>query len=182
MDATKREALASSHISLVAAIAWSEMRASGTCGPIDDLRSAGLTGLAEAVNRFDDSRGVKFPAYAKLRIRGAIRDYRRDASLLTRSEMAAKSTAQRRLVPETEARKVAATGPRPDSLVETRERRERVAAMLETLGERDRYVIRRYFFDERTLLQIGRELGVVESRVSQLCRRALKRLRERAVS
>ncbi len=41
---------------------------------LDDLQSAGIFGLVEAIGRFDLSRGVKFETYCTNRIRGAILD------------------------------------------------------------------------------------------------------------
>ena len=46
------------------------------------------------------------------------------------------------------------------------------------LPERDRIVVALYFFEGLTLAEIGRVLGVTESRVSQLRSRAFKALRE----
>jgi len=40
----------------------------------DDLRSAGVIGLLDAIDKFDPSRSVPFEAYAEFRIRGAIFD------------------------------------------------------------------------------------------------------------
>ena len=47
------------------------------------------------------------------------------------------------------------------------------------LEERDRRVLRMYYFDRRTLAQIGQDLGVTESRACQLRVRAVQRLRLR---
>jgi RNA polymerase sigma factor for flagellar operon FliA len=41
---------------------------------VDDLISAGIFGLVDAVNAFDPTRGVKFETYCAPRIRGAILD------------------------------------------------------------------------------------------------------------
>ncbi|MFB3890488.1 MAG: FliA/WhiG family RNA polymerase sigma factor [Phycisphaerae bacterium] len=41
---------------------------------VDDLMSAGIFGLMDAVNAFDHQRGVKFETYCAPRIRGAILD------------------------------------------------------------------------------------------------------------
>ena len=43
----------------------------------DELMSYGVIGLIDAVNKFDQSKGVKFQTYASLRIRGEIIDYMR---------------------------------------------------------------------------------------------------------
>jgi len=44
----------------------------------DDLVSSGVVGLLDALNRYDDSRGIKFKTYAEFRIRGAMLDYLRE--------------------------------------------------------------------------------------------------------
>jgi len=41
---------------------------------VDDLKSAGIFGLMDAINGFDLSRGIKFKTYCSTRIRGAILD------------------------------------------------------------------------------------------------------------
>jgi RNA polymerase sigma factor for flagellar operon FliA len=41
---------------------------------VDDLSSAGIFGLMDAINGFDPARGVKFETYCTTRIRGAILD------------------------------------------------------------------------------------------------------------
>ena len=48
---------------------------------IEDLYSAGVVGLLDAVERFDPSRENRFRTYAQFRIRGAILDSLRDARL-----------------------------------------------------------------------------------------------------
>ena len=41
---------------------------------LDDLYGAGVIGLIDAVERFDESRGVAFTTFAEMRVRGAILD------------------------------------------------------------------------------------------------------------
>lgn len=43
----------------------------------DDLSSAGVMGLLDAVDKYDIARGIKFETYATARIRGAILDFLR---------------------------------------------------------------------------------------------------------
>ncbi|MHC4413220.1 MAG: sigma-70 family RNA polymerase sigma factor, partial [Planctomycetota bacterium] len=45
---------------------------------LDDLISAGIFGLLDAIDAFDPSRGVKFETYCSPRIRGSILDELRD--------------------------------------------------------------------------------------------------------
>jgi RNA polymerase sigma factor for flagellar operon FliA len=51
--------------------------AHGLRAPFDDLNAAGVTGLIEAADRFDPTRGVAFTTFAYYRIRGAILDSQR---------------------------------------------------------------------------------------------------------
>ena len=65
----------------------------------------------------------------------------------------------------------------PDSAYEREETRERVRAAIATLPSREQKVIGLYYFNEATMKQIGAEIGVNESRVSQLHARAIRKLR-----
>ena len=67
---------------------------------------------------------------------------------------------------------------RPDLQYERDEVRERVRVAIATLPPREQRVIALYYYSEVTMKDIGAELGVNESRVSQLHARALRRLRE----
>ncbi len=66
----------------------------------------------------------------------------------------------------------------PDTAYEKVETRERVRAAIASLPWRERKVIGLYYYGEVTMKQIGAEIGVNESRVSQLHARAIRRLRE----
>jgi len=52
---------------------------------LDDLISAGVLGLIDALEKFDPERGVKFKTYAELRIRGSILDSLRGLDWAPRS-------------------------------------------------------------------------------------------------
>lgn len=67
---------------------------------------------------------------------------------------------------------------RPDVAFERAEIRDKVRAAIASLPWRERKVIGLYYYGEVTMKQIGREIGVNESRVSQLHARAIRRLRE----
>jgi len=51
---------------------------------LDDLVSAGVFGLMDAIDAFDPSRGVKFETYCSPRIRGSILDYLRSMDWVPR--------------------------------------------------------------------------------------------------
>ncbi len=67
---------------------------------------------------------------------------------------------------------------RPDLQYERDEVKGRVRNAIATLPPREQRVIALYYYNEATMKDIGSELGVNESRVSQLHARAIKRLRE----
>ena len=68
--------------------------------------------------------------------------------------------------------------PTPDRAYEASETRHRVRRALQTLPARERKVIGLYYFRDVTMKQIGAEIGVNESRVSQLHARAIQRLQK----
>jgi RNA polymerase sigma factor for flagellar operon FliA len=66
----------------------------------------------------------------------------------------------------------------PESVLLRRERLGYLHDAITELPVRLRIVVRGYFFDERQMSDIAVELGVTQSRVSQLCSEALSMLRE----
>ena len=66
----------------------------------------------------------------------------------------------------------------PDEECELHEIRDRLRAALAALPSRERKLIGMYYYGEATMKEIGAELGVNESRVSQLHARAIRRLRD----
>ena len=67
---------------------------------------------------------------------------------------------------------------RPDIAYERAETKRRVRAAIASLPPREQKVIGLYYYGEATMKQIGAEIGVNESRVSQLHARAISRLRD----
>jgi RNA polymerase sigma factor FliA len=66
----------------------------------------------------------------------------------------------------------------PDEAYERQETKERVCTAIASLPPREQKVISLYYYGEATMKQIGAEIGVNESRVSQLHARAIRRLRD----
>jgi RNA polymerase sigma factor FliA len=67
----------------------------------------------------------------------------------------------------------------PEAVVEKSELREKLAQAVENLPENERVVLTLYYFEQKTMREIGRSLGVKQARVSQLHSQALRRLRLR---
>jgi RNA polymerase sigma factor FliA len=68
--------------------------------------------------------------------------------------------------------------PAPDKAYEERQVRDRIRAAIASLPPRERRVVALYYYGDATMKQIGAEIGVNESRVSQLHARAIQRLRK----
>jgi RNA polymerase sigma factor for flagellar operon FliA len=66
----------------------------------------------------------------------------------------------------------------PDAAYEREQTKERVRSAIASLPPREQKVIGLYYYGEATMKQIGAEIGVNESRVSQLHARAIRRLRD----
>jgi RNA polymerase sigma factor FliA len=73
------------YASLVKRIAYHMMLRMPASVQVEDLIQAGMIGLIEAAQKFDDSRGASFETYAGIRIRGAIVDEMRRGDWVPRS-------------------------------------------------------------------------------------------------
>lgn len=65
----------------------------------------------------------------------------------------------------------------PHELLRKQEVRDLLAAQIDTLPEKERMAVSLYYFNELTMKEVGKILGVTESRVSQLHSSAILRLR-----
>jgi RNA polymerase sigma factor for flagellar operon FliA len=197
---------------------------------INDLINDGVFGLIDAIEKYDDSRAVKFETYAITRINGAILDALRSLDWVPRSVRQQARAMQRahdqietelgrdpsddelanRLgISVRELRRlrqrmngsavVSLEEPLPNmgerdvyvgdtledaasdvtSEIERDELRAELARAVESLPKPEQIVIRRYYFNGDALKAIKVELGVSESRVSQIHAQAVLRLRQR---
>lgn len=150
----------------------------------DELVSLGALGWAEARARFDASRGVPFAGFAAMRIRGAILDGLRAVDTLSRGDRKRAKADTAPTAPRivSDAEEVEAAVSEQDDASELLQREELIEelrAALDTLPKRDRYIVQRHFFDDVPMRAIGIELGVTESRISQIVSAAVGRLRRR---
>jgi RNA polymerase sigma factor FliA len=81
---SRRDQLITSHANVAKRIALRMARRCPTWIPKEDLIAAGMLGLTEAAERYDDSRTEPFLSFAEHRIRGAILDELRRGDLLPR--------------------------------------------------------------------------------------------------
>jgi RNA polymerase sigma factor for flagellar operon FliA len=197
---------------------------------LNDLVSAGILGLLDAIEKFDPNRGVKFKTYAELRIKGAILDSLRNLDWAPRSlrkkskdlERVYRELEQRLGRPATEKEvcdameitldefyelvdqikglnlgsfqemsgkdeeksseplvKYVPDAPQLDPffVFHKSEIQGIMSTAIDTLPKKERLVVSLYYYDELTMKEIGKVLGVNESRVSQLHTKAMLRLR-----
>ena len=196
----------------------------------DDLTSAGIIGLFDAIDNFDSSRGIKFETYAFYRIKGAILDEMRRLDWIPRSvrkevqEIEVAITAIRVKLgrdPEdheialelgvslesyfkmidkakginlmsldesltgssdTAVNKMKSKTPSPLDELNKNEVKRVIADALSKLSEKEQLVVSLYYFDELTLKEIARVMGLTESRISQVHSKAIITLRAKLKS
>lgn len=188
-DATARCALIERYASLATRIARGmNVPVGAVVGP-DDLESAALIGLIDAVDRFQPDRGVPFEGYASLRIRGAVLDEVRRVDELGRADR----RRQREAAAQGEAGSYLGTvsldeliengyhgGAGQDELAErydAEDLRMRVRSAMACLPPRQREVLERYYGQSLTLREAGMRMGISEARACQLHGRAIQNLR-----
>jgi len=157
----------------------------------DDIESAALVGLIDAVDRYDPDRGVPFEGYAGLRIRGAVLDELRRVDDHTRDERrraraiaddvdpeigAFRMTLSLDLLLESGDRDWAAED-QTDDRYESQDLRGRVESALRCLPPRQRELLARYYGDALTLRESAVQMGISEARACQLHGRAILNLR-----
>jgi RNA polymerase sigma factor for flagellar operon FliA len=152
---------------------------------IEDLEQEGVLGLMDAVKRFDPSQNVPFVSYAKFRIRGAIIDYLRSIDPLSRDTrrkvkqaesdfgktISLDATTEHRDTALKESRIVA--DPKPLEL-ENLMRAEESAAIdraIAKLKPRWQEAVRLYYFEGLSMKEAGAQMGLNESRISQILRK-----------
>jgi RNA polymerase sigma factor for flagellar operon FliA len=65
----------------------------------------------------------------------------------------------------------------PTIILEKKELRSILASCIDELPEKEQYVLSLYYFEGLTMKEVGKVLGITESRVSQLHSKAVLRLR-----
>ncbi len=221
-DPKIREELIVYYVYLVKFVAGRLFSSYGSHVEFDDLASYGIFGLIDAIDKFDNNRGVKFETYAQLRIRGAIIDYLREIDWLPRSVRQKAKELERaytelenelgRSVTDKEIseklgvtleefhKKISTVSTyalvslddlldqkreiaddegdlAAPELMEGEELKDALIENISTLPEKEKRIIELYYFEELTYKEIGKILGVSESRVSQLHTKSIIRLK-----
>jgi RNA polymerase sigma factor (sigma-70 family) len=163
----RRDRLVLAHLALVDEIARAVARRLPPSWDIADLIQVGRLGLLDAATKFDPARGVPFPAYARKRIRGEMYSSARRRSWRDGTH-----------APLEEAVEPAGDAGIEDA-VERGQRAKVVSIAIARLEVREEALVRRHYLGAQEELQkIGRELGLGQSRASQLHRKALEDLKD----
>ena len=188
-DAAARCALIECYVPLATRIAHGMNVPVGAVAGPDDLESAALIGLIDAVDRFQPERGVPFEGYASLRIRGAVLDEVRRVDELGRADRRRQREAAAQGEEGSYQRTVSLDeliengyhgGAEQDELAERYEAedlRMRVRSAMACLPPRQREVLERYYGQSLTLRETGARMGISEARACQLHGRAIQNLR-----
>lgn len=153
-----------------------------------DLYSFGVEGLMDAIGKFRPEMGNRFETYGSCRIRGAMSDGIRKMSWLPRGAENRSSRVIETVVPvDFQGARTPVGTKLQDSLSDRTEEspfdelllqadHDEVVAAVQALPDRERSVVVEHYYAQKQLKEIGRDMGVTESRVCQLHRRALRLL------
>lgn len=141
-----------------------------------ELESYAYLGLIDAVKKYDESRGVPFKSYAYIRIRGAIIDEVRKTSWITRHERL-KGEEVKKLVSLELVYEEAGETNIEDEYIE-KETMQWIMEQFKILKEREQEAMYLRFVKDLKLKDIAKQLGVSESRASQLVISSLQKLRK----
>ena len=152
------EKLVLDYIPLANKLARQENERFPGCVTLDEVRSAAYMGLVDAANKFDPDREISFGPYARMRIVGEIRDYIKFLMRVSRVGC--------------EADDYSAIPVQDNFATE-----DFFVFVSDVLGASDGKIMHMYYVENRTLGEIGRSMGVSESRISQIMKNNHRRLK-----
>ncbi|WP_395688956.1 sigma-70 family RNA polymerase sigma factor [Caenimonas koreensis] len=196
-DSAAREALLAMHLpyAKVVAAAYFGKRIDNDV-PFEDYRQMASLALIEALERFDPAVGVMFKTYAARYMHGAILDGLQRANekheqLAARRRLLAQRRASLRGADDSQgARKTATRRRTPEQALayvivmpaycsmELRQLRERIVELVQTLPAGECRVIQAHYFQAMGFEEVANLMGLSRSRISQLHRQGLMRLKE----
>ncbi len=166
---------------------------------LSELESHANLGLIDAMNKYDYRRGIKFETYASIRVSGAIIDGIRKQDWLPRSLRTKGKNEKAGFVNGTLglnsnyilmslddpkfSSSVNNTNLEECLLVNTPDFADKIADRiciknaLKNLNQQERRLIYLYYYRGRTFKEIGKVMFITESRVSQIHKKSLKKLK-----
>lgn len=159
----ERNELVLRYIPLARKLAWKKHKTTPKNLQYEEIESAAYLGLVEAANKFDASKTVAFGFFAAFRINGAILDYLRELKWSGRNSDVEVQSLDSEVCPLS---LFVADDSRDNDATEFFD------AATSKLDEVGKNLINMYFFEGLSLKEIGKRIGVCESRVSQLLKKA----------
>ncbi|HEX9792998.1 MAG TPA: sigma-70 family RNA polymerase sigma factor [Planctomycetota bacterium] len=153
-----------------------------SCVAEEDLFSAGMVGLMTAARSYDPARGAEFKTYAYHRIRGAILDELRRMDFLPRSQREkARANGEEAPsvvgIPTDEDGQVSLVASDHGPSFEDEDLAARLDSEIDRLPAKMRTVMSLYYRSNLRMREIGDQLALTESRVSQIHSNSVARLR-----
>jgi len=171
----------------ILAMAWRLTCGVGGDARREEIAAAGMVALWQAHASYKPGRGVTFWQYAGKIVHGTMVDEMRVSGYLSRKayETARGGKDSVASIPSSwqaamlfarslEAARDVPSSDDPEEDLQHKENVALVSRAVEALRGSKRRVIHEYYFEDRNLLDVGRELGVSESRVCQIKKSALK--------
>ncbi len=145
---------------------------------MDDLHAAAMSGLWDAARRHPDCEN--FERYARVRIRGAIKDDLRARDWLPRHARKNADPGVVHVVVDSDHRSIgnAKSGEDTESRVSAARALAKLEALVDLLPWRERHIFVSAHFEGIDFRTIAAELGVSEPRVSQIHARVISGLRK----
>lgn len=156
----------------------------------DDIQQIAVIGIIKAVKKFDHSKNIPFNSYALTRAIGEIKDARRDAADKRRKQnhqivKIPEHVSFDAIVGEKDGKFLVVEDVLFDERLDdeldvfcTKELSNCLQQAIQSLNDAERYVITGLFFREQRQILIAEEMQLSESRVSQLKKRALRKLKQ----
>jgi RNA polymerase sigma factor (sigma-70 family) len=170
----------------------------GACTGHEDAVQAGRMGLMRAAEKFDESRGIKFATYARWWIDAYIKDYCFEQLRTVRIPRNRQMRMWKKGIPVPTHATSIDTGfavndrddgssildylgfhaHQEDEQPDTDHLHSRLKSALRGLPAREAAVLHGRFYENRTLAELGEELGVSRERIRQLQLKALAKLKQ----
>ena len=151
--------LIETHMPLAEQIASIKRRTLPACVQLDELKSAAYMGLVDAANKYKEEVCDNFKVYAGIRITGAIQDYLRELGWGSRHNPQKVTT----LADEHQAK--------------SEPTNELIFKITKGLTSQGGEVLKSYYVEGKTQEEIGREIGLKNSRICQILRKSHDQIR-----